>query len=182
MNCRHISRLLSAYIDGELTGVEMLEIRRHLDACRSCNLQYESLRYTKQLLSHLAYAEPRPGLDKRICARLESIEIPAYQKLWGRVFSYVRQRMTPVAAGCAALGAMLVVLVSTATHESDVIAVSDRAVYTTALQLPTQPRAPFGIVPVETRSPQPLVPDTIPVETLETRNSSIFSFASFETP
>lgn len=59
MNCRRVSSLLSAYLDAELTGHEMLEIRAHLDACAACRGEHEALGETKRLLSSLALRTPR---------------------------------------------------------------------------------------------------------------------------
>ena len=36
MNCRCAQNLLSAYVDGELAGVEMLRLREHLGVCPAC--------------------------------------------------------------------------------------------------------------------------------------------------
>lgn len=112
MNCRRVSNLLSAYMDGELTGVEMLEIRRHLGDCCSCCLQYEELREGKMLLSHLPYAEPRVGLAESICARVGCVEVPGYQRLLNRVANYGRTRITPVAAGCLGIAGVLMFLIA----------------------------------------------------------------------
>lgn len=54
MNCRRINSLLSAYLDSELTGAEMLSVRDHLDRCDACREEYEALRETKRLVASLA--------------------------------------------------------------------------------------------------------------------------------
>ena len=179
MNCRRVSSLISAYIDGELTGLEMLEMRRHFDGCRSCKLQYESLRYTKQILSRLSYAEPRAGLAEQICARLDSVKAPGYQKLWNRMLTYGRARLTPVAVGCAALGTVLAVLVSyPTTKEPEVVALPRPAMYASALPLPPATTAPLSTISVRPEEPQqPLIPEPAPTET---SGSGMFSFANFE--
>jgi anti-sigma factor RsiW len=58
MHCGRVSNLLSAYIDRELAGTEMLQIRRHLDDCPGCSAAYGSLRRVKSLLSAAPPAEP----------------------------------------------------------------------------------------------------------------------------
>ena len=70
MNCRRVNSLLSAYIDGELAGVEHLQIQRHLRECRSCSDDYESLLGTKRLLSNLRSAVPSADFETRILARI----------------------------------------------------------------------------------------------------------------
>lgn len=66
MNCRRVSSLLSAFLDAELTGTEMLDIRAHLDRCTACREEYQSLRETKHLLSSLALQAPRAGFEARL--------------------------------------------------------------------------------------------------------------------
>lgn len=59
MNCRRVSNLLSAYVDKELAGAEMLEIRAHLSRCSHCQNEHDQLQQTKQLLGALALRAPR---------------------------------------------------------------------------------------------------------------------------
>ncbi len=59
MNCRRTRSLLSAYIDREITGYEMLEMREHLGRCTECRSEHESLLTVKRLLSALPDKEPR---------------------------------------------------------------------------------------------------------------------------
>jgi len=51
MHCGRVSNLLSAYIDRELAGTEMLQIRRHLEGCPGCSAAYGSLRRVKSLIA-----------------------------------------------------------------------------------------------------------------------------------
>ncbi len=53
MNCQRIQSLLSAYIDGELTGEEMIVIRRHVSSCEFCGEELYSLQVVKRLLGSL---------------------------------------------------------------------------------------------------------------------------------
>jgi anti-sigma factor RsiW len=58
MNCGRVCNQLSAYIDRELTGVEMLHLQRHLGDCDRCRIEYEALRRTKMLLGRLRAPDP----------------------------------------------------------------------------------------------------------------------------
>lgn len=60
VNCRNVRTMLSAYIDGELTGHEMLAMRDHISRCRECRDEHYSLKTMKYLLSSLPEKEPRP--------------------------------------------------------------------------------------------------------------------------
>jgi predicted anti-sigma-YlaC factor YlaD len=55
--------LLSAYLDGELTGEDMLGIRAHLEDCSYCAKEHTTLLETKRLVASLAYKAPRADLE-----------------------------------------------------------------------------------------------------------------------
>src|SRR5450432_4196251 len=59
VNCRKVSHFLSAYIDGELPGVEHRLIHEHLTRCEECRAEQEGLLYTKRMVSRLRLKEPR---------------------------------------------------------------------------------------------------------------------------
>ncbi len=44
MNCRNVEQNLSAFLDNELTGSQMLIVRRHIEECRACQTELEGLR------------------------------------------------------------------------------------------------------------------------------------------
>ena len=51
MKCIEAKSMFSPYLDGAVTGTEMLALTRHLDACPHCQREYVSLRQTQQLLT-----------------------------------------------------------------------------------------------------------------------------------
>lgn len=110
MNCRHVVNLMSAYIDGELTGIEMLDIRAHLHDCPECRREYESLRLVKQTLAELKTVAPREEFASSILQQLDAVEVTGYQHFVNTVFSFLHKRMTPVATALAVSGAALVIL------------------------------------------------------------------------
>lgn len=181
MNCHKVSSLTSAYIDGELTGVEMLEIRRHLDHCHACMLQYESLRYTKQLLARLTYVEPRPGLAASICAKLDEIEVPRYQRVWHKFWGNHKTHVTPIAVGCTAMGAMLMFMLPYSVKQPDVVAFHRQPLSAGTLGLPTTTASaiPANYALVDPGTSRTLVADTIPSGS---SSSGIIIPASFEGP
>lgn len=69
MNCRRINSLLSAYLDGELTGREMNDVRAHLAVCCSCHNEHETLYATKQMVASLAFQAPREELESLLIAQ-----------------------------------------------------------------------------------------------------------------
>jgi anti-sigma factor RsiW len=74
VNCGKIQNLLSAYMDGELTGEDQLRIRRHLDFCHSCSEEHDSLLATKRMISTLAVRQARPEMEQKILDLLANEE------------------------------------------------------------------------------------------------------------
>ena len=70
MNCSKIQNLLSAYMDGELTGEEQLLIRRHLGECEACAEEHESLLTTKRMIACLSIRQPSENLEHLILGAL----------------------------------------------------------------------------------------------------------------
>jgi anti-sigma factor RsiW len=66
VNCSKIQSLLSAYMDGELTGEDQLRIREHLDHCHSCCEEHNSLLATKRLISSMTVRQARPEMEQLI--------------------------------------------------------------------------------------------------------------------
>jgi predicted anti-sigma-YlaC factor YlaD len=66
VNCRKINNSLSAYVDGELTGVEHQLIQKHLQECLECREEFEGIVQMKRLLSNVKVQTPRPELAGRI--------------------------------------------------------------------------------------------------------------------
>lgn len=78
MNCKAIEAKLSAFVDGELTGVEMLEIRRHLACCKPCCEEERELRALKSILTLAPAIEPSAEFEAKLADRLR--EAPAVQE------------------------------------------------------------------------------------------------------
>ena len=110
MNCRHVVNLISAYVDGELTGAEMLEIRRHLGECSECMEEYESLKMTKLAVARLRTVAPPRDLAACIVQKLDEVSIPPYQRVLTKVFSFTARKLSPVTAALAVSGLALAFL------------------------------------------------------------------------
>jgi anti-sigma factor RsiW len=113
MHCGRVSNLLSAYIDRELAGSEMLMIRRHLEGCPGCAADLESLGRVKSLLSMAPPAEPSEdattALMRRWALRQAQPSAPAPRRHWNWHWKWLSegrrwQRYSlAVTAGCLAL-------------------------------------------------------------------------------
>ncbi len=67
---RHVSDLLSAYIDGVLGVRDVERVRGHLDTCPKCLMEYQELQNVQRLLAGLPDPIPRPGFLDRVSWRL----------------------------------------------------------------------------------------------------------------
>ncbi|MCW3096022.1 MAG: putative zinc-finger [Chthonomonadaceae bacterium] len=66
MNCRKVNQLLSAYMDGELRGVEQRQVFEHLARCAECDQEYESFLQMKRMLGCMRAHQPTAELEARI--------------------------------------------------------------------------------------------------------------------
>ena len=71
MNCRQTRDLLSAYLDQELTGQQMLDLHAHLSACASCARECRDLREVRRLLRGLAQRLPDTAAERKLTVRLD---------------------------------------------------------------------------------------------------------------
>jgi putative zinc finger protein len=85
MNCGRVSNQLSAYLDRELTGVEMLQIRSHLTECDRCRSEHEALCRLKMMLGRLQSLEPPRGFVGDTVRRFDLSPLrPSSMARWGR--------------------------------------------------------------------------------------------------
>lgn len=53
MNCGEVKELFSPYLDGQVSGVEMNALHRHMKGCADCAREYVALQRTQQALARL---------------------------------------------------------------------------------------------------------------------------------
>lgn len=53
MNCGEVKELFSPYLDGQVSGVEMNALHRHMKQCDECAREYVALQCTQQALARL---------------------------------------------------------------------------------------------------------------------------------
>jgi anti-sigma factor RsiW len=82
VNCRVAESLISPYLDGELSGAQMSQMRRHLSECPGCQREIEEFRALKSLLavSHDMQADER--LHDRMMAGMSARSAKMDQKAW----------------------------------------------------------------------------------------------------
>lgn len=137
MNCRRVVSLMSAYVDGELAGREMLAIRRHISECPDCAEEYESIRFTKESLARMRTVTPREGLASDIIASITEADVPAHERVLNGLRRLLHEKLSPVAAALAASGVALVILTAggaeyTPPETSEMVAVAPAAPHMTS--------------------------------------------------
>jgi anti-sigma factor RsiW len=101
VNCLYVSHLLSAYADGELTGIQMLTIRRHVDQCDDCRKELDEVLRVKRVLCSLTESSVPEGLEERLRAKVFSGRKP--KRLVFRAAGYMA-----LSAAAATMAAFLV--------------------------------------------------------------------------
>jgi Putative zinc-finger len=103
LQCPEAKRLFSPYLDGAVTGTEMLAVQKHLLDCTACAGRFESLRRTQQLLAGLR--RPKAPADLGLKLRLAiSREVarsrrPPFEGFLVRLDNALRAFMVPATAG-----------------------------------------------------------------------------------
>jgi len=68
LQCPQAKQLFSPYLDGAVTGTEMLALQNHFSQCPACHGEYQALRRTQQLLVNMA--RPKVPADLGLKLRL----------------------------------------------------------------------------------------------------------------
>ena len=127
LRCLQARQLFSPYLDGAVTGTEMLALQRHLAECVQCNGQYESLRNSQQLLTSMA--RPKVPADLGLKLRLaisreaEAAKRARFEGMMVRLENLLQAFMVPVTAGFVSaliiFGIAMVYFVTPASLQAD---------------------------------------------------------------
>ena len=103
LQCPQAKRLFSPYLDGAVTGTEMLALQHHLAECAACNGEYQSLRRTQQLLASVGRpkAPADLGLKLRLAISREAAQARRlrFEGLLVRLENAFQAFMVPATAG-----------------------------------------------------------------------------------
>jgi Putative zinc-finger len=106
--------MLSAYLDGAITGKQMFSLSKHLEDCGSCEGQYQSLRRTQQLLANVGRAKAPEDLSLKLRLAISREVARARQPYFGnlalRIENSLRGFMVPATAGVVATIAIFALL------------------------------------------------------------------------
>jgi len=103
LQCPRAKRLFSPYLDGVVTGTEMLALQQHLSDCGACSHEYQALRRTQQLL--MSVGRPKVPADLGLKLRLavsreaEPARRALFEGLKVRLENALQAFMVPATAG-----------------------------------------------------------------------------------
>lgn len=106
MTCTQSKSMLSAYLDGAVTGKQMQAIDRHLRECSSCEGEYRSLRRTQSVLSQLGPARVPEDLSLKLRLAISHEAARRRTPRFGNVMLHIqnalRAFMVPATTGLVA--------------------------------------------------------------------------------
>jgi anti-sigma factor RsiW len=98
MTCKRFEELLSAYLEGEVSGEEKREMDAHFASCPACAKLLSLLQETREALHGFPEIEPGPALMAKLYA------IPEKKKFFKPVFAFLlRPALQPVFAAFTVL-------------------------------------------------------------------------------
>ena len=104
MECKHIEKLLSPYLDNELDPAERLQMEEHLNQCPSCAQLYAALQETVDALSEMPELEISEDLRERLY-KIEQKKSKAGIK--SHLEFFLRPAFQPIMAAVAAVMVLL---------------------------------------------------------------------------
>jgi Putative zinc-finger len=103
LQCPKAKRLFSPYLDGAVTGTEMLALQDHLANCGTCNHEYQALRRTQQLLASVGRPKVPADLGLKLRLMISREAEPAkrarFEGLRVRMENALQAFMVPATAG-----------------------------------------------------------------------------------
>ncbi len=103
MTCAYAKSLFSAYLDGAITGTQMYALDLHIQDCKTCGEEYQSLRQTQSLMNRIGRAKAPDDMSLKIRLAISREAARVRQPIWGsfvlRLENSVRAFMVPATAG-----------------------------------------------------------------------------------
>ncbi len=112
MNCRYVQSRMSCYIDGELTGREMLLVRNHLSRCAGCDHELEQIVQTKQLLGSLGVPRVPIGFEDRLVSAVLGAKETPTVPLWNRLVRFAKGDLFSWAVGAVGVVAVIAIYIT----------------------------------------------------------------------
>jgi len=111
MNCKDYNKLFLSYLDGELHQDLVLDIKRHIEGCKSCATELEGLKKVYMIIEEeKSEFQPNPFLAAKVSAKIQNNNVHASQN------SYSIRYLT--IASLAAAGLVIGILIGTLYYSS----------------------------------------------------------------
>jgi anti-sigma factor RsiW len=85
MKCKYAKKLISPYIDGELTGAEINQFIEHIEVCAECRHELEETKDLSRMFASAERASAPYGFNTRVLA-----EVAADKNSWNRLSNIFR--------------------------------------------------------------------------------------------
>jgi Putative zinc-finger len=106
MTCVQVRAMLSAYLDGAVTGRQMYSVAQHLENCEGCDLEFNRLQRAQGLLARVGRAKAPEDLSLKLRLAISHEAARRREPLWGnvglRVQNGLRTFTVPATAGVVA--------------------------------------------------------------------------------
>jgi putative zinc finger protein len=103
MKCSETKSMFSPYLDGAVTGTEMIALTEHLESCERCHREYVSLRQTQQLLTKVGRRKVPEDLALKLRLAISREAAQAHSPYFGdlrvRVENAIHLFMVPATVG-----------------------------------------------------------------------------------
>jgi len=110
--CQDYGPKISAYIDGELSREEQIDLERHLEKCENCRRLQKELLQTSSLIKTALSDETVPQVDFEAIWKAIESKGCCRPSLWQRLKAVIKRPVVflPAAAASAAAAALLLFL------------------------------------------------------------------------
>ena len=103
MTCVQAKSMLSAYLDGAISGRQMYVLDQHLRTCSGCAVEYRSLERMQELLGRLGRAKAPEDLSLKLRLAISHEAARRRKPVWGNLVLHLqnglRAFMVPATAG-----------------------------------------------------------------------------------
>lgn len=108
MDCEHVrENMVLHQPDSKLKGTKRSEFFRHLRGCNSCQIEYEGLLHTAEVIRNLEAPEPPSELLRNIQTQIHKLHKRSRTALLANPFSWVSNKLkielSPQIVNCSAL-------------------------------------------------------------------------------
>ncbi len=103
MKCTQIKKLLSPYLENELSQKKKAEVEAHLEICPSCTSELDHLKKVSLLLSSLPELEIRPELQARLYSLPAQLALQPRRRIRLLEFFLKPSAQPVIAAACILL-------------------------------------------------------------------------------